>query len=95
MVCIHVYGMATISRLLKIIGLICKRALQKKLYCAKETCNVKEPTNRGHPICHDTFVRDDTHLICQRGAERECVCVGVCDVSLEHFEHVESDCFKT
>ena len=29
---------ATISRLLKIIGLLCKRALQKRLYSAKETC---------------------------------------------------------
>jgi len=45
------YGVATISRLLKIIGLLCKRALQKRLYSAKETYNFKEPTNRSHPIC--------------------------------------------
>jgi len=44
------YGVATISRLLKIIGLFCKRALRKSLYSAKETCNFKEPTNRSHPI---------------------------------------------
>ena len=44
------YGVATISRLLKIIGLLCKRALQKRLYSAKETYNFKEPTNRSHPI---------------------------------------------
>jgi len=30
------YGVASISRLLKIIGLFCKRALQKRLYSAKE-----------------------------------------------------------
>ena len=42
--------MATISRLLKIIGLFCKRALLKRRYSAKETCNFKEPTNRSHPI---------------------------------------------
>ena len=39
-----------IGRLLKIIGLICKRALLKRLYSAKETYNFKEPTNRSHPI---------------------------------------------
>jgi len=33
-VCIHVYVVATISRLLKIIGLFCKRALWKRLYSA-------------------------------------------------------------
>ena len=42
---------ATISRLLKIIGLFCKRALLKRLYSAKETYDFKEPTNCSHPIC--------------------------------------------
>jgi len=41
---------ATISRLIKITGLFCKRALQKRLYSAKETYNFQEPTNRSHPI---------------------------------------------
>jgi len=44
------YRVATISRLLKIIGLFCKRAPQKRLYSAKETNNYKEPTKRSHPI---------------------------------------------
>jgi len=44
------YGVATISRLLKIIGLFCERALSKRRYSAKETYNFKEPTNRSHPI---------------------------------------------
>ena len=44
------YGVATISRLLKIIGVFCKRALQKRLYSTKETYDFKEPTNRSHPI---------------------------------------------
>jgi len=43
-------GVATISRLLKIIGLICKRTLYKRLYSTKKTCNFKQPTNRSHPI---------------------------------------------
>ena len=42
--------MATISRLLKNIGLFCERALLKRLYFAKETCHFKEPTNRSHPV---------------------------------------------
>jgi len=46
----YAYGAATISRLLKIIGLFYKRALQKRRYSAKETRNFKEPTNRSHPI---------------------------------------------
>jgi len=44
------YGVATISRLLQIICLFCKRALQKRLYSARETYNFKEPTNRSHHI---------------------------------------------
>jgi len=32
------------SRLLKFIGLFGKRAQQKRIYSAKETCNFKEPT---------------------------------------------------
>jgi len=44
------YGVATISRLLKILGLFCKRALQKRLYSAKESYNFKEPTIGSHPI---------------------------------------------
>jgi len=56
--CILTYGVATISRLLKIIGLFCKRAQWKRLYSAKETNTFKEPTNRSHPICiHSTVLR--------------------------------------
>ena len=43
------YGVATISRLLKIIGLFCKRALWKRVYSAKETYNFNELTDRSHP----------------------------------------------
>jgi len=42
------YGVATISRLLKIIGLFCKRVLYKRRHSAKETYNFKEPTNCTH-----------------------------------------------
>ena len=39
-----------IRTLLQIIGLFCKRALQKRLCSAKETYDFKEPTNHSHPI---------------------------------------------
>jgi len=44
------YGVATISRLLKIIGLFCR--ISSLLYgsFSKETYNFKEPTSRSHPI---------------------------------------------
>jgi len=53
---------ATISRLLKITGLFCKRALSKRRYSPKEIYNFKEPTNRSHPIVVilvDTCIRTD------------------------------------
>ena len=51
------YGVATISRMLKNIGLFCKRALQKRPVFCKETCIFKHPTHRSHPISYpsDTF----------------------------------------
>jgi len=70
------YGVPTISRLLNIIGLFCKRALSKRRHSAKETCVFKEPTNRSHPICVYLYIRSIYVCVCVR--ERVCVCVGVC-----------------
>jgi len=44
------YGVATISRLLKIIGLFCRISSLLKGSFAKETYHFKEPTSRSHPI---------------------------------------------
>jgi len=44
------YGVASVSRIDKIIGLFCKRALQKRRYSAKETYNLIDPTDCSHPI---------------------------------------------
>jgi len=52
------YGVAMISRMLKNIGLFCKRALQKRPVSCKETCIFKHPTNRSHPI----WVRSHTWI---------------------------------
>jgi len=44
------YGVATITRLLKIIVLFCRIASLLWGSFAKETYDFKEPTNRSHPI---------------------------------------------
>jgi len=44
------YVVATISRLLKIIGLFCKRDSQKRPIFSKETYTFKKLTNRSQPI---------------------------------------------
>jgi len=44
------YGVATISRLLKIIGLFCRIQFLLQGSFAKETYNFREATNRSHPI---------------------------------------------
>ena len=59
------------------IGLLCKRALQKRRYSAKETYNFKEPTNRSHPIMHTLIY----HGVCVSTllgfAQEVCMCVCV------------------
>jgi len=47
---IYTYGVATISRMLKNIGLFCKKDLQKRPIFCKETYIFKHPTHRSHPI---------------------------------------------
>jgi len=44
------YGVATMSRFLKIIGLFGKKVLSKRLYSAEEILDFEELTNRSHPI---------------------------------------------
>jgi len=68
-----VYGVFTISWLLKIIGLFCKRALYKRLYFEKETCNFKEPT-----VDHEEVVVLKKKRVDQdvwEGCVRMCACV--------------------
>ena len=38
------------------ICLFCKRALHKRRYSTKETCNLIDPTDRSHPMCHVTAI---------------------------------------
>ena len=54
------YGVAAISRLLKIIGLF-GRILSLLGSFSKGTYNFKEPTSHSHPIFMISFARD-THM---------------------------------
>ena len=42
-------GLATVSRVDRIIGLFCRRDLSKRRYSAQQTCNI-DFTNRSHPV---------------------------------------------
>ena len=50
------YGMASVSRIDKIIGLFCKRALIKRQYSAKEIYNFVDPTDRSYLISCSLFM---------------------------------------
>jgi len=62
------YGVASVSRIEKIIGLFCKRALSKRRYSAKETYHLINPTDRSHPKC----------VACACA----CACVCVCNIHM-------------
>jgi len=86
LICIPVkdYGVDTISRLLKMIGLVCKRALWKRRYSAKETYHFKEPTKRSHPI----VIPSQYYCVCV------CVCLSVLRIYCLHsIVHVSHDSF--
>jgi len=52
------YGVASISRLLKIIGVFCNRSILLQGSFAKETYNFKEPTHRSHPTVKTRVYKD-------------------------------------
>jgi len=79
------YGVALVSRIHEIIGLLCKRALQKRRYSAKETCNFIDPTDRSHPISPSlayahalTFSLSLSRLFPSTLCACVCVCLCVC-----------------
>jgi len=49
--CKCIYGVATISSLLQILGLFCRISSLLLGSFAKETYDFKETPNRSHPIC--------------------------------------------
>jgi len=54
------------------MGLFCRRALEKRLYSAKETCNLIDPTNRCHPI------RNAAYHKCAYIYVNICACIYIC-----------------
>jgi len=60
---------AMVSRIDKMIGLFCKRALSKRRYSAKETYHLIEPIDRSHPIA--------TLCMCMCMCLCPCVCMYV------------------
>ena len=69
------YGVATISRLLKIIRLFGKRALLKRLYSAIETYISKEPTNRSHPMIWNRTLHLQKPIASQKARScKQCAC---------------------
>ena len=70
------YGVATISRLLKMKGLFCR--ISSVLYGSfpTETYNFKEPTNRSHPIACPSNVCRRLSDISPRFPDVLCMCVG-------------------
>jgi len=83
------YGVATISRLLKMIGLFCQRAQLKRRYSAKETCNFKERTNRSHPM-DDYTARVD---ICTHKCSDTCIRTKI--QSTNTYTHIYQPCIHT
>jgi len=53
---VHVYGVATISRIDKITGLFCRIWSLLHRSFAKETYNLIDPTNQNHLICKGVHV---------------------------------------
>jgi len=56
------YGVASINRMLKNIGLFCKIDLQKRPIFCKETYIFKRPMDRGHPIAERQMKRQMKHV---------------------------------
>ena len=54
-ICTYIYGVATMSRLLKIIGLFCRISSLSQGSFVKGTYDFKEPTSRSHPIYRRLF----------------------------------------
>jgi len=62
----HTYGVATVSRIDKVIGLFCRIASLLYVSFAKETCNLIDPTNCSHPtneciVHYNALQRTATH----------------------------------
>jgi len=98
-------GVATIRRLLNIIGLFCKRALYKGRYSAKETYDFEELIAQSVALFDIIRLWNRRGRVCVegggvKGERREacacvCVCVCVCVYSATHcntLQHTATHC---
>jgi len=60
---LHIYGVATVSRIDKIMGFFCKRALQKRRYSAEETARYRADVSCGYIF---TYIAVFTTDCCKR-----------------------------
>ena len=72
------YGVATISMLLQITGLFCRIQSLLQGSFAKQTYNLKEPTNRSHPIGLLQYVAVYCSVLYCGPAIQHSKCVAVC-----------------
>ena len=79
----YYYGVASISRLLKMIGLFCRISSLLQGAFAKEAYHFKEPTNRSHPIprCHFVVIGLYSHTC----IFSICVCKYMCFLLKNYF----------
>jgi len=75
-------GVATISGLLKVIGLFCKRAIQKRRYSAKETWTGISKSHQTRPVVRAAAGMHAS--VCARARVLVCVCVCLCDGGVSH-----------
>ena len=67
-ICTTLYGVATVSRIDKIIRLFCRIASLLQGFFSKETCNFIDPNNCSQTIAQvlemnmDTYISQDLHL---------------------------------
>ena len=83
----NIYGVALVSRIDKIIGLFCKRALWKSWYSTKETYNFINPTDRSHPIPHSPSHTLPPSPFLNLSLPHTCIsvpCLSLSRVSLSH-----------
>jgi len=59
---LHCYGVATVSRIDKIIGLFCRILSLLQGSFAKKTCDLIDHTNQSHPIWASVFLNVHNHI---------------------------------
>ena len=73
---ISAYGVATVSRIDKIMSLFCRILSLLEGSFAKETCNIIDPTNRSHPI---VVIPGRYIIVVYLPRDNQCICPALLD----------------